>query len=375
MYTIVVGIAALLTMATSAYAQSANQASHAPRFENLAHQAEVAREAKRLDEALTLYKRALELKPGWEDGWGIAGSIAYELEKYSECASAFRRLTVLKPDLVPAWTLEGLCEYQLRDYRAALKSLTQVQRLGFGENPELSRAARLHLALVLAKLGYSEKAIGWLNKLILTERNKTPEIIVAVGIAGLRKRWIPPEVPESERDKVLKLGDAMATFMRGSDPNDAFDKFEAALRDYPREPNFHYRFGAFLVARDPNRGIEEIKKTLDLEPGHIPALVALARIYLKRGEPQTALPYAERAVKLSPVDITARVTLGQVLLATGDTAGAVRELELGVKLAPESPELHYNLGSAYGRMGRKADAVREREEFSRLRKSMDSRRP
>ena len=375
MYTIVVEIAALLTIATSAYAQSANQASHAPRFENLVHQAEVARDAKRLDEALTLYKRALELKPGWEDGWGIAGSIAYELEKYSECASDFRRLTVLKPDLVPAWTLEGLCEYQLRDYKAALKSLTQVQRLGFQENLELSRAARLHLALVLTKLGYSEKAIAWLDKLILFERNKTPEIIVAVGIAGLRKRWIPPEVPESERDKVLKLGDAMATFMRGSDPNDAFDKFEAALRDYPREPNFHYRFGAFLVARDPNRGIEEIKKTLDLEPGHIPALVALARIYLKRGEPQTALPYAERAVKLSPVDIAAHVTLGQVLLAAGDTAGAVRELELGVKLAPESPELHYNLGSAYGRMGRKADAVREREEFSRLRKSMDSKQP
>jgi len=375
MYTIVVGIVALLTMATSAYAQSAGQASHAPRFENLVHQAEAARDAKRLDEALTLYERALELKPGWEDGWGIAGSIAYELEKYSECASAFRRLTVLKPDLVPAWTLKGLCEYQLRDYRAALKSLTRVQRLGFRENLELSRAARLHLALVLAKLGYSEKAIAWLEKLILLERNKTPEIIVAVGIAGLRKRWIPPEIPESERDKVWKLGDAMTTFMISSDHKAAFDMFEAALRDYPQEPNLHYRFGAFLLEQDSDRGIEEIKKTLDLEPGHIPALVALARIYRRSGEPQTALPYAERAVKLSPVDITARVTLGQVLLATGDTARAVRELELGVKLAPESPELHYILGSAYGRMGRQADAVREREESKRLRESMNSRRP
>jgi len=374
MYTIVVGIAALLTMATSACAQSANQASHASRFENLAHQAEVARDAKRLDEALTLYKRALELKPGWEDGWGKAGSIAYELEKYSECASDFRRLTVLKPDFIPAWTLEGLCEYGLRDYRAALKSLTQVQRLGFGENLELSRAARLHLALVLAKLGYSEKAIGWLYKLGEIEGKKTPEIIVAAGIAALRKRWIPPEVPESERDKVLKLGDAMATFMIGGDHKVAFDMFEAALRDYPQEPNFHYRFGAFLLEGNFDRGIGEIKKTLDLEPDHVPALVALARIHLRRGESQTALPYAERAAKLSPVDIAARVTLGQVLLATGDTAGAVRELELGVKLAPESPEVHYNLGSAYGRMGRKADAVRERQEFSRLRKSMDSRR-
>lgn len=372
MCAIVVEIAALLAMEPSAYGQSAGHLGRAPCFEDLVHQAEVARDANRLDEALTLYKRALELKPDWEDGWGKAGSIAYELERYSECASAFGRLTVLRPDFVPAWTMEGLCEYQLRDYQAALRSLTQVQRLGFQENLELSRAAKLHLALVLTKLGYSEKAIAWLFKLISIERDMTPGIIVAAGIAGLRKRWIPPEVPESERDRVMRLGDAMATFMRGGDHKVAFDKFEAALRDYPEEADFHYRFGAFLLEHDSDRGIEEIKKTLDLEPGHVPALVALARVYLGRGESQTALPYAEKAVKLSPADVTARVTLGQVLLAAGNTAGAVRELELGVKLAPESPQVHYILGSAYSRMGRKADAVREREESKRLRQSMNS---
>lgn len=374
MDTILAAIAALLALAPPANAQSATQGGPAPLFENLAHQAEAARDAKRLDEALALYKRALELKPDWEDGWGNAGSIAYDLDKYAECASDFGRLTALKPNLVPAWTLKGLCEYQLQDYEATLRSLTQVQRLRFQEGAELARAARLHLALVLTKLGYSEKAIAWLYKLILIERKKTPDVVVALGIAGLRKRWIPTEVPETEGDKVLKLGDAMATFML-RDTKSAFDEFEAALREYPQEPNLHFRYGAFLLEPDFDRGMEEIKKTLDLEPGHIPALVALARIYLRRGESQTALPYAQEAVKFSPRDVTARVTLGQALLATGDTAGAIRELELSVKLAPESPEVHYNLGTAYSRMGRKADAVREREEAKRLRESVDSRPP
>src|SRR5207249_7439614 len=173
------------------------------------------------------------------------------------------------------------------------------------------------------------------------EQKKTDEIVVAAGIAGLRKPWIPPEVPESEQEKVFKLGDAMATYMAGGDVKGALDKFEAGLRDYPKEPDFHYRFGAFLLEQDPDRGIEEIKKTLDLEPGHIPALVALARIYLKRDEPQTALPYAERAVKLSPGDFTAHVALGQALLATGDVARAARELESGIKLVPGTPAAHY----------------------------------
>lgn len=373
MDTVLAVIAALLSMATPAYAQAAGQRAPEPRFDNLVHQAEEARDAKRLDEALGLYKRALKLNPTWDDGWWNAGNIAYDLDKYTECASDFHRLAALKPNLAPAWTLEGVCEYHLRDYDAALKSLTRVQRVGFQENLELSRAARLHLALVLSKLGYFEKAIALLFDLTADER-KTSEIIVAAGIAGLRKRWIPPEVPESERDEVFKLGDAIANVM---DPNYkvAIDKFETALQDYPKEPEIHYRFGAFLMGNHPDRGIQEIKKTLDLDAGHLPAHLALAKIYVKRNEPQIALPYAQEAVKLSPKDFAAHVVLGQALLATGDAAGAIHEFELGVRLAPYSSEAHYNLASAYGRMGRLADAAREREESKRLRESSDSNPP
>jgi tetratricopeptide (TPR) repeat protein len=359
------GIVALLALVIPTSSQSAGQAAPSAIFEDLSHKAEQARDAKRLDEALTLYKRGLQLKPDWVDGWWNAGNIAYDLDRYKECASDFLRLATLKPDMAPAWTLAGVCQYHLRDYDAALKSLTRVQRLGFQEDLELVRAARLHLALVLTKLGYFEKAIVVLFDLTADQR-RTPEIIVAAGIAGLRKRWIPPEVPQSEQDKLFKLGDAIASVME-SDHKAATEKFEIALRDYPKEPEIHFRFGAFLVANHPERGIEEIKQALELEPDDVPALVALAKVYLKRGDLQGALHYATKAVKVDPEDFGTHFMLGQVLLATGDTAGAVRELELSAKLAPENPEVHYNLGSAYGRLGRKADAMREREESNRLR--------
>jgi tetratricopeptide (TPR) repeat protein len=368
-----VRIVAILILATPAGGQSADRPGGAAKFEDLSHQAVEARDAKRLDEALNLYKKALNLKPDWEDGWWNAGSIAYDMDNYTECVSDFRRLAALKPDLAPAWTLEGLCEYRLRDYDAALKSLTQVQRMRFQEDQELSRKAMLHLALVLAKLGYFEKAIVLLFDLSSIDQ-RTPEIIVAAGIAGLRKPWIPPEVPESDQDKVFKLGDAMAAVMQ-RDAKGAIEKFEAAVRDYPKEPEIHYRFGAFLLEQDPDRGIQEIKQTLDLEPGHAPALVALARIYLKRDEPKTALPYAQEAVKLSPGDFNTHLALGRALLATEDTSGAVRELELGVRLDPESPVAHFSLASAYAKIGRKTDAAREREQFKRLRESIDSNLP
>ena len=319
-----------------------------------------------MDEATILYQKALKLKPGWEEGWWNVGSIAYDQDKFAECAPAFRKLAALKPDLAAAWTMAGLCEYRLRQFDAALYSLGQAERLGFQENTELSRSARLHLALLLTKTGAFERAIVLLTELTRIDK-KTPEIILVSGIAGLRRAWLPSEVPETERDKVLRLGDAMAAAME-QDTKLAMEKFEAALEAYPLDANFHFRYGAFLRLNDLDRGISEIKRAIELDPVHIPALVGLAMIYIKNGEPQAAKEYAERAVKAGPGDFATHIALGRALLDSGEAANAARELETAVKLAPGSPEAHFSLASAYARLGRKADADRENQEFKRLKK-------
>jgi len=336
-----------------------------PAVEALSRQAAAARDDKRPAEALALYKRALKIKPDWTEGLWEAGSLEYDQDQYKECSADFQRLAAVDPGKSPPWIMAGLCEYHVRDYDASLKSLLQAQHLGLQSGNELAGAARLHLALVMIKLGRFEKAIATLVELT-RDTKKTPEIIVASGIAGLRQPWTPPEVPESERDKVFKLGDAMAAGME-QDSKEALEKFDTVLRDYPKDANVHFRYGAYLMLQDAEHGIQEIGKALELQPDHIPALVSLANIYLKRDQPQAARQYAEKAVKLDPGDFATHVTLGRVLRESDENAGAVREFETAVRLAPGSPESHYDLASAYAKLGRKADAVREREEFRRLR--------
>jgi tetratricopeptide (TPR) repeat protein len=362
---IAIAAAFLLMQATSAPAATS--------FGALSRQAAAERDAKRLTDALAHYREALKLKPDWAEGYWEAGSIEYDQDRYEQCAADFERLAALKPDQATGWTMAGLCRYHLRDYETALKSLHQAQRLGFQENTDLARAARLHMALVLIKLNNFETAITALLELTRIDR-KTQEIVVASGIAGLRKPWTPPEVPEADRDRVFKLGDAMAAVME-QDSKQALEKFGVVVRDYPNDPNVHFRYGAFLLQQDPDRGIQEIKKALELEPEHIPALVGLASIYLKRDDPRAAREYAEKAVKLAPGDFATHVTLGRVLLDADDAAGAARELETAVRLAPASPESHFNLASAYAKLGRKEAAAREREEFRRLRQLSDPNRP
>ncbi len=364
--------AALLMQAMSATPAPPGQHA-APSFDVLAQQAAAARDAKRPVEALALYKKALKLKPNWPEGLWEAGSIEYGQDLYKECSADFRRLAALKPDEPPGWTMAGLCEYHLRDYDAALKSLLQAQQSRLPEPAELANATRLHLALVLIKLGRFETAIAKLIELT-HDTKKTPEIIVASGIAGLRQPWTPPEVPEADRDKVFKLGDAMAAGME-QDSKDALDKFAVVVRDYPNDPNIHFRYGAFLMRQDPDRGVQEIGKALELQPDHIPALVSLASIYLKREQLPAAREYAEKAVKLAPGDFATHVELGRVLRESDDNAGALREFETAVRLAPASPESHYDLASVYAKLGRNQDAAHEREEFRRLRKIADPNQP
>src|SRR5262249_45454601 len=335
-----------------------------PAFQTLARQAEAARDSKQLDKAIALYQRALKLKPDWDEGLWNLGSLAYDLDRYSDCAPAFRRLARLKPQSAPAWTMSGLCEYKLRRYDAALESLAQARNLKFEEPPELGRSARLHLALVLTKTGSFEHALTVLTDLTRTHQ-KSPEIIAAAGIAGLRQPWLPFEVPEDSRDLVFQLGDAMAAVME-MDYQQAGQKFEAVLQRYPKEPNVHFRYGAFLNTQASDRGIDEIKKAVELAPDHVPALVGLTAIYLKREEPDSALRFGEQAVKTNPKDFSAHIALGRVLLAKEDPAGAAAELEVAVKLAPASPEARLSLANAYTRLGRKDDSARELVEFKRL---------
>ncbi len=340
--------------------------SSAPTFEAVSRQAEQARDAKHLDDAVTLYKKALKLNPSWVDGWWNLGSIAYDQDNYAECAPSFLNLASLKPDSAPAWTMSGLCEYRLRNFPAALESLSHAERLEFAEPHELSRTARLHLALVLIKTGYFERAIVTLTNLTRFDK-KAADISVAAGIAGLRETWLPSEVPEAKRALVYQLGDAMSAAME-QDVKEALTKFEAVAKEFPREPNVHFRFGGFLAMQYPDRGVEEIKAALALDPAHVPALVGLAIIYLKSDELSVASGYAQRAVEAGPDDFSTHLAYGKILLAANQTAKALPELERAAALSPETPEAHYALASAYSRLGRKPEAQREQESFKRLTK-------
>jgi tetratricopeptide (TPR) repeat protein len=337
-----------------------------PAVASIAREAEAAREADRLDDAVALYRKGVAIAPRWAEGWWYLGAIHYDRDRYPLCRDAFRRFIVLDPQNAPALAMLGLCEFQTKEFPASLEHLEKSFSTGLPNDSQLTNVVLYHIALLQNRAGYFERAIQ-ITRLLCRKMPDPSKLIVVAGVAGMRKPIFPQELPEADRDLAIKLGQAvLAPDLK---PVDQWQKdFDDLIAAYPNTPNVHYAYATILLANDPDRGLAELLRELEISPDHLPALVSAVFEYLKRGDAQAAKPFAERAAKVAPGNFTARASLGRVLTETNDLPRAIQELETAAKLAPDSPQLRLWLAQAYSKAGRKADAARERAEFARLKK-------
>ena len=336
-------------------------------FAQLSAKATAARAADRVDEAITLYQRALRMNPKWEEGLWFLGSLYYDKDRYPECVDTFTRFTAINRKAGPAFVMLGLCEFQIAKYDDALRHIKAGEELGLPENAPLTRAAYFHEALLVNKLENHERAL-FLLSLLIKDGQEDANAVAAMGVAALRRPVFPKELPAEVRPLAMRVGAAVALgFQRR--PVQAREAFDAVVRENPKTPNLHYTYGTFLLGQDSDAAVRAWKAELEISPDHLPALVSLAFEFLTRGDATSARPFAERAMKVAPGHFTSRAAMGRVLLEGGDHITAIEHLEIAAKLAPESPQVRLALSTAYGRAGRAADAAREREAFASLKKA------
>jgi tetratricopeptide (TPR) repeat protein len=336
----------------------------AAEFKKLSDQAEAAREAGHLDEAVPLYQQALAIKPTWPEGlWGL-GTSQYELEHFDDAREAFRRYLTIDDKNGTGWAMKGLCEYRVKNYDTALSDLLQARAHGVTGSQQVAEVARYHTAILATRVERYEQALNILADFAL-EGNEAARVIEAMGLATLRLPMLPEEVPGEKREIVMMAGRARY-FMAARLGAAAQNAFEELVNRFPETPNVHYSFGVYLLAEQPDAAIEEFKRELKVAPHNVWSKTQIAFALLRRGDFEAAKPWAQEAVAQEPTEFVARNALGQILLESGDVDGAIRELETGVKLASDSPAMHFALARAYRRANRTADADREQAEFTRL---------
>jgi tetratricopeptide (TPR) repeat protein len=327
-------------------------------FDELAQAASAAREQNDLPRAIQLYRRAVGLNPSWPDGWWYLGLLEYDTSAYAQAREAFSRFIELTPNAGPAIATRGLCEFEIGDYATALQDIQHGIALGAANAPQNEKILRYHEALLLTRTGMFDAALKSYSSLLQLV-SASPELFVAMGLAGLRKPMLPGDILAGQQELYNLAGQAAYYFITG-DQQRAQQTFEQLFAQYPSTPNAHYLYAYLLLAEDRDQVVAQLKQELQVNPSSEAALVLLAWTLLLHGDFSIALPYAEKAAEINPNLFMAQLVLGRSLVGTGEGKTGVEHLQRALQMQPNNLEIHLALANAYSKAGRKDDARRER---------------
>jgi predicted Zn-dependent protease len=194
---------------------------------------------------------------------------------------------------------------------------------------------------------------------------------VAVGLAALRAPLLPKEVT-ADSQLYLTAGKAAYASMAGD-----FGSAQAALNElierFPKAHYVHYLEGCFLLAKQPEAAIAELRRELEITPGSGAANAMLAWVLLERNDIADAHGYAEAAAANDPALPLAQYVWGRCLLEQGKLQPALEHLQLAEKRDATNLETHMSLATAYARAARPAEARQERLQTLQLWKASEAR--
>jgi tetratricopeptide (TPR) repeat protein len=336
-------------------------------FLQISQQAESAREANQLPQAINLYQKALQLRPTWFAGWWEVGSIYYDLDLYSDARGAFQHAQADAKMQAPADAFMGLCEYELRDYPAARTHLSKWRAAGEPGGPSVAHVANFRWAELLIQDGRFFESLSLLDKMAL-EMGPNPSIAEAMGLAWMQMKYVPETYPPEKREMVWLAGTAALWLSVNKHLDYSMVYLDRLTSRYGDQPNVHLLHG-FVdeAAKDTDGAIDEDAKELKISPNSIAAMVQYALLCADAGKQlDEADAAAHRALTLEPGSMRSHFALGRVLVAEKKWAESAIELEKAEQLSPNVSKVHYQLARVYLKLGRKQDAQRESAAFQAL---------
>ncbi len=339
-------------------------------FAQIAKQADAARIADRVSDAIQLYSEGVRLRPSWSEGWWSLGSLLYDQDRFPEAQAAFRRFAAIATKPGPAYAFLALCEYESYEYQLALEHFEMWGRKGSPGTAELIDVAGFHWALLLTREGRFPEALyllaGKAQKL-----GRSPALVEAMGLASLRMTNLPEDYPQERRELVWLAGEA--AFYSAVHEHEREEEYaNKLLIHYNQEPNVHYFRGTLLgFQKERAEAAKEYQQELQLSPQHVPAMVELALVQIDDFNATEGAAMAVRAVALDPKNSRAQFALGRALLETDRFQESAGHLEIAKRLAPDSAPIRFALAKDYRALGRTKEAERESAAFLSLKAKND----
>jgi len=328
-------------------------------------------------EAEIAWRAVVKAHPANAEAYAHLGLLAARQEHYKEAVSLYRKALQLGPKM-PALELNlGLALFKGGELK---ESITVFVPLLKSASPGSPQALQLATLTGMAHYGLGEYAAAapFLKQAAAADPQNLP-LRLALAHSCLWSKQYQCVMDVYHEILSLNAESAEADMLAGEaldelkDSTGAIEQFRAAVKADPKMPDVHFGLGYLLwTKRRYTEAVPEFESELVNNPVHAEAMVYLADAHIQLNQPELALPLLEKAVQLETGRELTHLDLGVLYAEAGRKDDALREMKEAERLAPADVNVHWRLGRLYRAMGRKDEAKTELELASKITQAADS---
>jgi len=126
----------------------------------------------------------------------------------------------------------------------------------------------------------------------------------------------------------------------------AIADFQAAMSQAPENIVMRFNLGeAYLAKGEPERAITQFQEAIKLRPDYLPPKYSLARTYLAKRDFANASRLADEILGMRPQDLTAKLLRSNALIGLGNAQLARQELEAILRQSPGQRDALYHVAT------------------------------
>lgn len=332
-----------------------------------------------LDNAISEYKKAIELKPKYTDAMFNLGLVYMLKGAYEDSIRQFKDLVPISPKDPDVYFNLGNAMIQLAKTKKdpEKKSLYEEGIGIYKKALELDRkhtGASVNLALALMDLKREQEALPILRDAARYNPNSA-DVRFVLGLGYLKRGYVKDAIRELEKavelkpDHVDAYKNLSTAYMRAGMMDKANEALRKAQELAPATPAVHHNAGysylqkaiklkkgesVELAPDDPktpeellNKAISEFRKAVEMKPDFKEAYGNLGLAYLEKKMYDEAIAQFSKVIELDPSNFLAYANKGFAARMKGDIDEAIRSYEKAAEIKPEEYKYFFNLGELY----------------------------
>ena len=320
---------------------------------------------ERLDNAISLYKDILNIKPDDSAARGELAKCYIKKNDFDNAVKISKEMIKINPKEAQAYISLGLSLAEKGLWSQAIQSYREAVRI----EPD-NYSVRYKLAEAYRKNNMMNSAIDEYK--YIAEHSKEADLaLLPLGDIYLKSQKYAAAV-DCYKEVIKKQPRLVAAYANlasayaglGKWPEE-LDNLKKAVSLSPNEPTIRYNLGAAYERKKmDNEAIKEYEHVLKINPEDADALERLADLALKNKKMDQAVKYYEKLAAKSSKNPSIYANLGFAYGELKKYAESAENYEKAIKYGAKSSNIHYNLANTYDKLGKEKKAIAEYEKIS-----------